>query len=85
MVESRGFHGKGEILVGVWETYCFQGTPSYIFTMMLKALKLDLKQWNKVEFGNVAAKKQKLWNELNTLDVKAERYPLSGEENLEKE
>ena len=53
--------------------------------MKLKALKLDLKRWNKVEFGNVTAKKQKLWNELNALDVKAERYPLSGEENLEKE
>ena len=53
--------------------------------MKFKALKVDLKKWNELEFGNVTARKQKLWSELNALDIKAERYPLMGEEKLEEE
>ena len=40
-----------------WDFYQFQGTPSYRMTMKLKALKVDLKKWNKLEFGNVVVKK----------------------------
>ena len=68
-----------------WKTYCFQGTTSYILAIKFKALKVDLKKWNELEFGNVTARKQKLWSELNALDIKAERYPLMGEEKLEEE
>jgi len=53
--------------------------------MKFKALKVDLKKWNELEFGNVTARKQKLWSEINALDIKAERYPLMGEEKLEEE
>jgi len=50
-----------------WASYLFQGNPSFIL-----AKKLDLKKWNKAEFGNVTFKKQQLWNKLNDLDVREE-------------
>jgi hypothetical protein len=34
-----------------WESYVFQGTPSFVFAHKLKGLKLDLKRWNEEEFG----------------------------------
>jgi hypothetical protein len=34
-----------------WESYVFQGTPSFVFARKLKGLKLDLKRWNEEEFG----------------------------------
>ena len=40
-----------------WDSYQFQGTPSYRMAMKLKALKADLKKWNELEFRNVAVKK----------------------------
>ena len=36
-----------------WESYHFQGTPSYTLANKLKMLKLDLKRWNVEEFGNI--------------------------------
>ena len=66
-----------------WAFYLFQGTPSFILAKKLAALKLDLKKWNKSEFGNVTLKKQQLWNKLNDLDVREETHPLTAEEKLE--
>ena len=37
-----------------WEAYVFEGFSSYIMASKLKALKVDLKQWNAQEFGNLA-------------------------------
>ena len=42
-----------------WASYLLQGT-SFILAKKLAALKLDLKKWNKSEFGNVTFKKQLL-------------------------
>ena len=67
-----------------WDSYQFQGTPSYRMAMKLKALKADLKKWNKLEFGNMAVKKIQLWSDLNALDAKEEMVVLSEEEKLEK-
>jgi hypothetical protein len=41
-----------------WESYRFQGSPSFIFSPKLKALKNDLKRWNEQEFGNVEYQKK---------------------------
>jgi len=30
-----------------WESYSFQGSPSFVLAHKLKALKVDLKSWNK--------------------------------------
>ena len=65
-----------------WATYLFQGTPSFILAKKLAALKLVLKKWNKLEFGNVTFKKQDLWSKLNVLDAKEETHRLTAEEKL---
>ena len=66
-----------------WASYLFQGTPSFILAKKLAALKLDLKKWNEVEFGNVTFKKQDLWSKLNVLDSKEETHRLTVEEKLD--
>jgi len=52
-----------------WIRYCFTGSPSFFLAQKLKALKEDLKKWNKEVFGNLAFKKSLLF-ELFGLDVK---------------
>jgi hypothetical protein len=51
-----------------WTSYHFQGSPSFIFSQKLKALKIDLKRWNEHEFGNVEVRKNKLLEDLCALD-----------------
>ena len=68
-----------------WESYHFQGSPSFWFASKLKALKLDLKKWNDEEFGNVEGKMNKLWKNLEVLDLLADSRLLSYDETLEKE
>ena len=43
-----------------WTSYLFPGSPSHIMASKLKALKVDLKQWNTNEFGNIHFKHLKL-------------------------
>jgi hypothetical protein len=53
-----------------WDSYHFQGTPSYVLARKLKALKIDLKKWNEEVFGNVERKKKRnLLEELRFFDV----------------
>ena len=63
----------------------FQGSLSFHFASKLKALKLDLKKWNAEEFGNVEDKMNKLWKNLEVLDLLEDSHPLSYDETLEKE
>ena len=44
-----------------WNGYCFSGSPSFILGRKLKALKEDLKKWNKEEFGDLAFRKKCLF------------------------
>ena len=50
MVEDSGVWGQSENVVGLLS---FSGTPSYILANKLKSLKLDLKKWKEIEFGNL--------------------------------
>ena len=63
-----------------WEGYSFLGSPSFVLAQKLKALKKDLKKWNKEEFGNLAFKKKYLLSELLGLDAKEELLGLSNVE-----
>ena len=36
-----------------WSGYDFFGTPSFVLANKLKVLKEDLKNWNKITFGDV--------------------------------
>ena len=41
-----------------WNSYHFVGSPSYVLACKLKALKKDLKCWNKLVFGDVHFRKK---------------------------
>ena len=63
-----------------WGGYDFQGSPSYILASKLKALKEDIKKWNKECFGDVRIKKLDLMHELQMLDGKENQGLLTAEE-----
>ena len=68
-----------------WETYLFQGTPSFSLANKLKMLKLDLKRWNVEEFGNIGLRVQNLWKDFNELEVIEDDRVPSVEESREKD
>ena len=43
-----------------WNGYSIVGSPSFILAQKLKAVKADLKKWNKEEFGDLAFRKKKI-------------------------
>ena len=53
-----------------WRGYQFEGSSSYVMARKLKALKEDLKQWNRDVFEDVNLKKKALLCELLRVDVK---------------
>jgi hypothetical protein len=56
-LQAEGF---GELVRGWWESYQFDGSPSFILAKKLKALKMDLKKWNEEVFGHVGHKRNQL-------------------------
>lgn len=58
----------------------FRGSPSFVLAQKLKALKEDLKKWNKEELGDLTFKKKSLLFELLGLDAKDEILGLPHEE-----
>ena len=70
---------------GWWNSYIFTGTPSYVLACKLKALKWDLKVWNRQEFGDLSFNKSRLQAELLGLDVKEGSDGLTPEEKLQRE
>jgi hypothetical protein len=67
-----------------WDSYIYYGTPSHILACKLKALKIDLKNWNEEVFGNVGMKKNHLLYELNEMNALVEIRNLT-EEEIQKE
>ena len=68
-----------------WESYHFQGSPSYTLANKLKMLKLDLKRLNVKEFGNIGLRAQNLRKDLNVLEVIEDDRVLSVMESMEKD
>ena len=60
-----------------WNRYSFLGTPSFVLAKKLKALKEDIIQWNRSEFGNVEHQKKELLEALKLLDAKEGEHDLS--------
>ena len=54
-----------------------QVPPSFVLAKKLKALKEDIIQWNRSEFGNVGCQKKELLEALKLLDAKEGEYGLS--------
>jgi hypothetical protein len=69
---------------GWWEAYVFEGSSSYVMASKLKALKLDLKQWNVQEFGNITYQQQGILHSLHMIETITETRPLSKEEKATK-
>ena len=67
-----------------WNRHSFSHTPSYVFAKKLKALKEDIIQWNRQEFGNVGCRKKELLGALELLDAKEGVLGLTETERNEK-
>jgi hypothetical protein len=76
--------GFVERVRGWWALYHFQGTPSFILAKKLRALKGDIKTWNRPVFGNVGALIKERVEELKALELAAEGGVLSEEESERK-
>ena len=63
-----------------WNGYNFVGLLGFILAQKLKALKADLKKWNREEFGDLAFRKKNLLTELMDLDAREELLGLSNED-----
>ena len=68
-----------------WSSYEFYGTPSFVLACKLKALKEDLKKWNKDSFGDVHHRKNCCMRDILELDVKEGREGLSSVDHLLRE
>ena len=60
-----------------WNRCCFAGSPSFILAHKIKALKEDLKKWNKEVFRDLPFRKKCLLFELLGLDVREDLLGLS--------
>ena len=56
------------------------GSPSFILARKFKALKEDLKKWNKKVFGDLAFRKKCLLSELLGLDAREDLLGPSQED-----
>lgn len=72
------YKGFAENVNQWWLSYSFIGSHSFALTCKLKALKVNLKKWNKEVFGNVKKQKMFFLDELRDLDIIAENSSLSG-------
>jgi hypothetical protein len=66
-----------------WDSYHFQGSPSFILDSKLKALKFDLRRWNEF-FGIVERNKKILWEKLRVFDIIEKERVLGVEEKMKK-
>ena len=64
----------------LWNGYHFVGPPSYALACKLKALKGNLKHWNKHVFGDVAFRKKSLLTKLLDIDMREEMQVLTQED-----
>jgi hypothetical protein len=76
-LKEEGFVDK---VLNWWSGYEFVRTPSFVLACKLKALKEDLKKWNKDTFGDIHYRKSCYMRDILDLDVKEGREGLSSEE-----
>jgi hypothetical protein len=63
-----------------WSSFFFMGSPSFILAKKLRALKSEIKRWNREVFGNVGARNKARTEEVEELDRLGEIRRLSEEE-----
>jgi len=77
LLEYEGFN---DLISKWWGQLHVPGFASFLVASKLKYLKEKLKVWNKEVFGDIEAKKHKLIELINSLDMKEESSSLSSEE-----
>ena len=77
-LKTEGFVDKVQ---SWWNRHSFVDTPSFVLVKKLKALKENIVQWNRREFGNVEQHKKQLLEELKILDAKEGDLGLTDGEN----
>ena len=65
-----------------WEGFNIRGSYSFILIEKLKALKANLKRWNKKVFGNVTVNKELALNQVAFWDAEEGTRVLSLEEQF---
>ncbi|WJX12703.1 hypothetical protein P8452_03171 [Trifolium repens] len=63
-----------------WHSLAFSGWMAFILKEKLKALKFKLKEWNKLEFGNVEVRIKKLVEDICVMNLKGESLGLNSQE-----
>uniref|UniRef100_A0A2N9J584 UBC core domain-containing protein n=1 Tax=Fagus sylvatica TaxID=28930 RepID=A0A2N9J584_FAGSY len=81
-LKSEGFVDR---VSSWWAGYEFVGTPSFVLASKLKALKEDLKHWNKETFGDVRLQRHRKMGKILELDVKEGNGGLSSEDQILRE
>ncbi|KAK2975193.1 hypothetical protein RJ640_022085 [Escallonia rubra] len=77
-LENEGFI---DLVKNCWSSCNFEGWPSFILAKKLKILKKQLREWSKVEFGNMNSRKSQIMTEIDTLNNKEEELLLSDEDS----
>ena len=70
---------------GWWSNYSFSGPPSLVLARKLKALKEDLKIWNKEVFGDVGLRKKEVMAEIGKLDEQEFQGVISDEDRVQRD
>jgi hypothetical protein len=76
-LKEGGFVDK---VISWWSSFSFTGSPSFILAKKLRALKSEIKRWNREVFGNVGVRNKAWAEELDFLDRIEEVRRLSEEE-----
>ena len=76
-MENRKFKG---VVEEAWRKYGRSGWMSLVLKGKLKGLKGDIREWNKVEYGNVEMRLTLLREEIEELDRKCEDSLLTTQE-----
>ena len=72
--------GFKELVCTWWTGYSIAGSISHYLAEKLKALRGDLRTWNKEVFGNVSAKRSEALSRIQFWDSNESLNPLSFEE-----
>jgi len=63
-----------------WGRNVVNGWVGFVLKSKLKGLKISIKNWNRVEYGDVDTKLEKLNDEIGVLDARSECGILTNEE-----
>ncbi|MCH90743.1 transposon TX1 putative protein, partial [Trifolium medium] len=78
-IENKRFK---RVVEECWREQQVSGWMGYVLKEKLRGLKTKLKEWNKVEYGNLENKLMLLVEDINDLDVRSETMGLTTQEVL---